>query len=240
MTGRKLIKPGIAFLLSFILLAALAAGTAAFADDPEQIKYLPGQWICSDEVQQEEDEEPQTVDLVLTLEENGEMSLQSSGRDGKYTYSYAGTWSSEYVQDAMDRLTLLFTSTDNPAYADSEYSVECIYDFYTESWVESDTWNIYLLLEENTSNGASPFEDIYEYDAPALRREQEPNMRVANCKDFVSLRAKPSTSSKRLAKVPLGALVLAVPGAEETDGFILCSYQDQYGYILTEYLEPAE
>ena len=239
MTGKKLRKSGIAYLFSFILIAALAAGTA-LADDPEQMKYLPAQWVCSDEVQQEEDEEPHTVDLVLTLEENGEMSLQSSDRDGKYTYSYAGTWSSEYVPDSMDRLTFLFTSTDNPAYADSEYSAECVYDFYTESWVENDTWTIYLLLEEQPSNSTSPFEDIYEYDAPALHREQEPNMRVANCKDFVSLRAQPSTSSKRLAKVPLGALVLAVPGAEETDGFIWCTYQDEYGYILAEYLEPAE
>ena len=57
------------------------------------------------------------------------------------------------------------------------------------------------------------------------------------CKDYVSLRSKASKSSTRLAKVPLGASVLAYPD-EEQNGFILCVYQDEYGYILAEYLEP--
>ena len=65
-------------------------------------------------------------------------------------------------------------------------------------------------------------------------------MRVVNCKNFVSLRAKPAASSARLAKVPLGALVLALPGAEEQNGFVWCTYRDEYGYILAEYLQPVE
>ena len=240
MTGKVSGNSRIVLLFLVCCLAALACcTTAASADDMAQLKYLPGRWVCSDEVG-EEGEKPREVELILTLEENGEMSLHCSGTDGAYDYAYTGTWSSEYDPDAMDRLTLFFTSTDNPLYAENGYSRECVYDFYTESWVENDVWNIYLLLMENASGGGSPFEDLLGYNEPALHREQGPNRQVVNCKNFVSLRSAASTSSSRLAKVPLGALVLALPEAEEENGFILCSYQDKYGYILSEYLQPVE
>ncbi len=68
-----------------------------------------------------------------------------------------------------------------------------------------------------------------------------PNMRVAHCKKDVSLRAKPSRNAKRLAKVPLGAEVLAWTdggGEGEADDFLACEYRGKTGYILREYLEP--
>ena len=68
-----------------------------------------------------------------------------------------------------------------------------------------------------------------------------PNMRVVNCKKDVSLRATPSRSAKRLAKVPLGAEVLAWTdggGEGEADDFLACEYKGKTGYILREYLEP--
>jgi len=232
-------KPRIV-VLCFVLFFAvpLLLAPAASADDAEQLKYLPGQWRYSREVV-EKDAAPEETDLLLTLGENGELSLSSMGRTGGVEYTYAGTWSSEFVPDALDRLTLEFTSTDNPLYRGSPYNVKCVYDFYTESWVEKDTWNIWLILEESASGGSSPFEEIISDNNPALHREQAPDMRVVRCKDFVSLRSGPSTSSKRLAKVSLGALVLALPGAEEKNGFLWCSYHDQTGYILSEYLEPV-
>ena len=35
-------------------------------------------------------------------------------------------------------------------------------------------------------------------------------------------------------------MVLAYPEFGEKDGFILCVYHDEYGYILADYLEPVE
>ena len=74
----------------------------------------------------------------------------------------------------------------------------------------------------------------------ALHREHGPNARIVNCRDYVSLRAKRSTGSARLAKVPLGAMVMAFPEFGGENGFTLCEYQGKTGYILTEYLELSE
>lgn len=240
MAGKEFKKSHIVLLSLFVFLAALVCfAAAASADDAEQLKYLPGRWAASETIQKEE-EGPQEMDILLTLGENGEMSLSGTVKGTGDQYTYSGTWSSEFVPDAMDRLTLRFTATDNPLYAESGYSADCTFDFYTESWVENDTWNMFLLLESGAEGNTSPFEDLLGYGNPALHREQAPNMRVVNCKNFVSLRAKPAASSARLAKVPLGALVLALPGAEEQNGFVWCTYRDEYGYILAEYLQPVE
>lgn len=240
MAGKRSKKSHIVILFLFVFLAALVCfAAAASADDAEQLKYLPGQWAASETVQKE-GEGPQEVDILLVLGETGKMSLSGIIKGTGDQYTYSGTWSSEFVPDAMDRLTLQFTATDNPLYAESGYSADCTFDFYTESWVENDTWNMFLLLESSAEGNPTPFDDLLGYGNPALHREQSPNMRVVNCKNFVSLRAKPAASSARLAKVPLGALVLALPGAEEQNGFLWCTYRDEYGYILAEYLQPVE
>ena len=199
--------------------------------DMEFLKELPGRWA----------EEYEGAGAVLTLEENGEMSLYCYSTDGTYAYSFRGTWAYEPVPPYSSQLRLRFTSTDNPSRAGSEYSVECVYAAYTESWVENDTEITYLILNPPIScSGVSPFEEIYGDDGAALHRERGPNMRVVKCKEFVSLRETRSTSAKRLAKVPLGALVLAYPEYGEENGFIFCVYHGQEGYILSEYLKPTE
>ena len=86
----------------------------------------------------------------------------------------------------------------------------------------------------------TPFEEMYGYDGAALYSRKEPNMRVVKCSSYVSLRTKRSKSSARLLKVPLGALVLAFPESGEENGFLLCLYHNEYGFILKEYLEPVE
>ena len=63
------------------------------------------------------------------------------------------------------------------------------------------------------------------------------DMRVTNCREWVSLRQKQDTSSRRLAKVPLGAVVTDC--VADDFGFIRCTWQGQTGYILQQYLEPA-
>ena len=233
-----------AALLLAVLLAAQAFLTAASADDAEQIKLLPGVWTFTDSAgeQTAEEEAPKADLAILALEENGKMSLLCRDRTGGYVCACEGVWSCEFVPEGMDRLTLLITSTDLPSKAGGGYRVECAYDFYTESWVEKDVQHIYLLLEEAGGSGVSPFAEVYGEDCAgglALHREQGPNMRVVNCRDYVSLREKRAASSKRLAKVPLGAQVLAFPEAGEENGFIQCVYHDQYGYILSKYLQPA-
>ena len=192
-------------------------------------KELPGRWA----------EEYGGVETVLLLDENGEVFLDFSSADGRF--SYTGSWSLESSLAFSDQLTLLFTQTDNPLYSGSEYSVECVYAAYTESWIENDTQITYLLLNPPLScSGVSPFEDVYGSNDAAVHREQGPNMRVVKCKEFVSLREERSTASKRLAKIPLGALVLAFPEYGEKDGFIYCVYQDEEGYVLAEYLQPIQ
>lgn len=59
-------------------------------------------------------------------------------------------------------------------------------------------------------------------------------MFVVDCEEWVSLRAEPSTTAARLAKVPLGAAVFDC--ISSADGFTYCSYNGMYGFILTEYL----
>lgn len=243
MTGKNTGNAGRALLLLIALIAALAFAASACADDAEQLKLLPGRWIFSvpGEEQGAEEEAPQADLAFLTLEEGGKMTLLCNGRDGQYRCTLEGVWSSEFVPDGIDRLTLQITSTDDPAKAGSESRAECAYSFYTESWVEEDILHTYLILEEES--GISPFAEVYGEDGEwsvALHREQGPNMRIANCKEYVSLREKRAASSKRLAKVPLGALVLAFPEAGEEDGFIQCVYRDEYGYIQAKYLQPIE
>ena len=89
-------------------------------------------------------------------------------------------------------------------------------------------------------SGVSPFEAYYGDPIPALHRDRGPNMRVVNCKEFVSLRETRSTSAPRLMKVPLGAKVLAFPEYGDAKGFIYCVYQGEEGYILKDYLQLIE
>ena len=231
-------------LLTLAALLAALPWTAATADDPETLKLLPGDWAFTGSLEEEEGDEGDTADLaLLTLAADGSLSLQCCGRDGALLGTFRGSWSSALVQDGMDRLTLAFTATDHPAHAGEEYGVTCVYDIYTESWVEQDVYHLYLLMELAEKTGLPPFEEIYGEEAAwslALHREQGPNMQVVNCKTFVSLRARPDTGSPRLAEVPLGALVLADLPAGATNGFFRCSWQDQEGYILATYLQPLE
>ena len=199
--------------------------------DPETRKEFSGEWA----------EEYEGKGTVLTLGEDGKMSLYCYSADGSLDYTCEGVWSYEPAPEYMGCLRLQFTSTDNPSWAGKAYGVECVYAAYTESWVENDTEITYLILNPPIScSGISPFEELYGEDSAALHRERGPNMRIAKCKEFVSLREDRSTSSKRLAKVPLGALVLAYPEAGEENGFILCVYHDEYGFILSEYLQPVK
>ncbi len=230
------------FLILFfaLILAALACAAAASADDAELLKIIPGEWTCSDEVQEDGEEVRTEVLMVPVFREDGTVSLRCLRKSGEYAYTCEGTWTFELVTGGMDRLAIRLTSTDNPAQAEGEYDVGLLYNVYSESWEEDSTLVTYLLLEEYEKNTGSPFEDIFGYDGAALCRRQEPNRKVVNCKKNVTLRQKPSKSSRGLEKVPLGALVLAFPEEGEENGFVRCLYHNTYGYILAAYLAPAD
>ena len=65
------------------------------------------------------------------------------------------------------------------------------------------------------------------------------DMVVFNCEEWVSLRDVPGTGGKRLAKVPLYAVVTQAEWEPICGDFIYCCYEGQYGYILSRYLMPA-
>ena len=60
------------------------------------------------------------------------------------------------------------------------------------------------------------------------------DLRVANCSDWVNMRAEPGKESKRMAKVPLGARFENCTAAE--NGFVYGTYNGQQGYISADYL----
>jgi len=63
-------------------------------------------------------------------------------------------------------------------------------------------------------------------------------MKVVNCEEWVSFRAKPDGKAKRLAKIPLGATVENC--ARENEKFTYVEYDGRSGFVLSEYLQPAE
>ena len=65
-------------------------------------------------------------------------------------------------------------------------------------------------------------------------------MRVVNCEEWVSLRDVPGTGGDRLAKVPLGAVVMEAEWMPLYDQFVYCRYGGQYGYVLSKYLVAVD
>ena len=73
---------------------------------------------------------------------------------------------------------------------------------------------------------------------PALADDYIGDMEVINCSEWVSLRETPTTSSKRLVKVSLGSIV---SNCEQFDDeWIYAEFDGYSGYILADYLLPAE
>lgn len=74
-----------------------------------------------------------------------------------------------------------------------------------------------------------------EYLAPAEAVHMSlGDLRVANCSDWVNMRAAPGTEAKRLAKVPLGARFENCTASE--NGYVFGTYNGQQGYISADYL----
>lgn len=68
----------------------------------------------------------------------------------------------------------------------------------------------------------------------------EGNFRIANCREWVSLRTMPITDATVLQRIPLGAELDAVyyaDGGYEPGAFAYVCYNGQYGWVLWDYLE---
>ena len=192
--------------------------------DMEFLKDLPGTWS----------EAYDGASMEMTFREDGTLTLSGRGAEQE-AYTRSGTWQYTVVPEYTGELTLRFDTAEN------REALECVYAAYMESWTEGDTEITYLILNPPVrSSGVSPFEEVFGEDGVSVHREKGPNMRVVKCKEYVSLRASRSASSKRLARVPLGAMVLAYPEMGEENGFIYCVYQGKEGYILSEYLESVQ
>ena len=79
-----------------------------------------------------------------------------------------------------------------------------------------------------------------EYLSADIRPWSEGTFRVANCKEYISLREMPEKGAKVLARVPLGATLDAVyyhDGGDTSDSFVYVKYNGQYGFVLWDYLE---
>lgn len=241
MTGKRR-KNTRFFLFLLVLLIAAQIDSAKASNDDELLKKLPGRWTYTNYVNKETTEDETAADLAfLTFEGGGHASLSCYDQAGKYLFACNGAWSLESVQDRNDRLTLRYTWTDKPLGAESAYALECVYEVYAECWIENDAEISYLVLTPVSCSGISPFQEAYGEDWElTLHRKQEPNMRIAHCKAYVSLRDQPMAASGRIAKVPLGTPVLAYPEDGEKNEFIRCVYQGREGYILSKYLEPVE
>ena len=118
-----------------MMLLMLVLAVPAFADDEELLELIPGTWTATDEVQGE-GEEPREVTETVEFAEDGTLTARFESSDGSFAYTYTGTWTFELVTGGMDRLTLYFSSTDNPDYTGAGYGVECVYNVYSEAWAE--------------------------------------------------------------------------------------------------------
>ena len=82
---------------------------------------------------------------------------------------------------------------------------------------------------------------LFQYLAPTTFSAGEgilKNQMVVNCQEWVSLRELPDTSSARLIKVPLGAIVTQC--VTYMGNFVFCEYKGKKGYISTKYLRDAD
>ena len=73
---------------------------------------------------------------------------------------------------------------------------------------------------------------------PVLAAGVSDVMCVTNCKEWVSLREQPDTTSKRLEKVHLGELVTDCTAS--SDDFVRCEFNGKVGYIPHKYLKMTD
>ena len=101
--------------------------------------------------------------------------------------------------------------------------------------------NGYILGDYNGQTGyisaqyLKPYQDNVEPNPGYEESARLDDMQVTNCKEWVSLRSGPSTSTRQIARVPLGTVLTDCYQAE--NGYIWVNYNGQGGYISDDYLK---
>ena len=63
--------------------------------------------------------------------------------------------------------------------------------------------------------------------------------RVSYCNEWISLWVSPDYGSRRIATIPLGAVILVTDDYDDGE-FVSARYNGMYGYVLEKYLDDAE
>lgn len=100
--------------------------------------------------------------------------------------------------------------------------------YYNDS---ADTYDRYVYVKYNGKHGFvlwNYLSTVRHGESKAMAARQ-----IAWCDEYVNLREEPSSRSRSLQRVYIGEVVMATP---YDDTFSYCCYNEQYGYIKTEYL----
>lgn len=183
-----------ALTLAALLLIVSVSYVTSGAEKAQEPNVQAGLWCFQGYSDNEDSDEPVYL-AHLFLEQDSTMALCVPDEDASYRYTSKGTWSTELITDQQsdywnsDRLVLSFTETTNPQYAGADYHVECVWYVYTESWISYDCRKSAMIIQERECTGLSPFAELCEEeDAGQFYMTEWPNMQIANCKNYVSLR----------------------------------------------------
>ena len=83
---------------------------------------------------------------------------------------------------------------------------------------------------------------LSEYLTSNIKPWSDGTFRVANCKEYISLRKMPERGAEVRAKIPLGAKLDAVyyhDGGDTSDKYVYVKYNGKYGFVLWDYLSAS-
>jgi len=63
--------------------------------------------------------------------------------------------------------------------------------------------------------------------------------KVSYCEEYISLWVSPDYDARRIATIPLGAVILITDDYDDGE-FVSTRYNGVYGYVLKKYLDDAE
>lgn len=158
------------------------------------------------------------------------LSETNSGGSPAYSYSSPSYTKTMYVVNCSESITLR-TSPSTKASAIRQiplgepvsYLESAGNGFYKVVYLGSTGYALASYLSEADPGVYSNYEQYY-----------PETLYVVNCKEWITLRAAPSTSAAEVCKIPLGAAVTYVSTAE--NGFYQVYYNEWEGYALAYYL----
>lgn len=110
---------------------------------------------------------------------------------------------------------------------------------YNKRFVECYYYGLHgYILKKYLSDGCSRDYQRFVYGDSLEQNTDYDNylgtMRIANCKNWVSLRSSPSTKASTVVRIPVGEYVEAYKYNKK---FAECYYNGMHGYVLNKYLK---